>query len=239
MGLKFLLGLFVLMVLFSFLKNTITKSILLHGVKALSGLEARLKSIDVGLIKTSIQMKEFQLLNPTGFKDQTMIDLPELYINYDFVAFLSGKVHLEELRLHLKELTVIKNEKGELNIDSLNVIQNQKGNRVLSKKEKELIWQIDFLKLKIEKVLYKDYSNSSEPKFQEFNVNIEEQYQNITNPQAVVSLILMKALTKTTLVNLIGLDLELLKKDPVGLVQKMTQDKLEMIKDFLPSQESK
>ena len=70
--------------------------------------------------------------------------------------------------------------------------------------------QIDLLRLKIGKVVYKDYSGSASASIKEFNVNIDESYKNITDPSALVRLLVFKALTKTTIANLINFDMGLL-----------------------------
>ncbi|MDB4349489.1 hypothetical protein OAA99_00885, partial [Omnitrophica bacterium] len=45
------------------------------------------------------------------------------------------------------------------------------------------------------------------PTVQEFNINIDEKYENITNPYALVSLIIVKSLAGTTIARLADIDL--------------------------------
>ena len=66
--------------------------------------------------------------------------------------------------------------------------------------------QLDLLELKIGKVVYKDYSGGGKPVVQTFNINLNERYKNITDPNALVSLIVFKALINTTLSNIVNLD---------------------------------
>ena len=88
-----------------------------------------------------------------GFKDKLMVDLPEIYVDYNLGAIMGGKAHLEEVRLNLKEFIVVKNEAGELNLDSLRVVKETEGEEAEkdgSKKEKTEMpdIQIDLLELK-------------------------------------------------------------------------------------------
>ncbi len=102
-------------------KNMIIKTSVTTGVKAVTGLKLKIGSMNVGVFKSLLGINELQLYNPAGFEDKLMVDLPEIYVDYNMGAIMGGKVHLEEVRLHLKEFIVVKNEEGELNLDSLNI----------------------------------------------------------------------------------------------------------------------
>jgi len=196
---------------FSLTKNIMAKNALSAGVKAVTGLRLETKSVNVGILNTTVGINDLKLFNPHGFPDKVMVDLPEIYVNYDLGAILKKKAHLEEVRLNLKEFVVVKNGKGEINLDSLKVVQAKREDKRPSKVEKEkakgLSFQIDKLQLKIGKVIYKDYSKGVPPKVREFNLNIDESYENITDPNALVMLIVFKALTNTTIGSLANFDI--------------------------------
>ncbi|MDP6923757.1 MAG: hypothetical protein QGI94_03120 [Candidatus Scalindua sp.] len=158
-----------------------------------------------------------------------MVDLPEIYVDYNLGAIMGGKAHLEEVRLNLKEFTVVKNEAGELNLDSLRVVkeageveESEKSDTGKEKTEMPDI-QIDLLELKIDKVIYKDYSKGTSPKEKVFNVKIDEQYENITNPQSFIRLIIFKALKNTTIAKLTNFDLGKLQSGISSAVKKTTE----------------
>ncbi len=224
---------FVLLVAVFFGKNLIVKTSVKAGVKAMTGLKLNIKSMNVGILNSLIGINGLQLFNPPGFVDELMVDLPEIYVDYDLGAFIKGKIHLEEVRLNLKEFSVIKNEKGELNLDSLRIVEEKKDEKVEGeeKKEKEKTkmpeLQIDVLELKIGKVVYKDYSKGTPPKSKEFNVNIDERYENITNPRAFISLIIVKALKNTTIARLTNFNLGALQENVTGKLKETTQKVME------------
>ena len=202
--------LLILVVALFAVKNVVAKMVLSGGVKVITGLGVDIGRIDVGIRKTDLDVRNLKILNPPGFPDEVMADFPELYIDYDLGAFFKGKVHLEVVKLHLKEFTVVKNESGELNVNSL-AIQTKKGEEKAppekpgEKKSQKI--QIDFLDLKVEKVIYKDYS-SHPVSIREFDVDIHEQYENITDPQALGRLIVTRALIRTAISRLADLNLE-------------------------------
>lgn len=211
--------LIALLVVISFSKDMIAKTGIEKGVEAVTGLKLRMGSLNVGIIKTIVGIRDLMLYNPKGYQDAVMLDMPEIFVDYDLPAIFNRKVHLEEMRIDLKEFTVVKNSSGGLNLDSLKVVQAQKEGRRPGDKEKEKAElpeiQIDSLRLKIGKVVYKDYTKGPKPSVKEFNVNLDEKYENITNPYALVSLIIVKALANTTIANLTNFDLGGLK-DTIG-----------------------
>ena len=73
----------------------------------------------------------------------------------------------------------MKNEAGELNLNSLRVVkeaeeveESEKSDTGKEKTEMPDI-QIDLLELKIDKVIYKDYSKGTPPKEKVFNIKID------------------------------------------------------------------
>ena len=224
---------FALLVAFFFGKNLIVKTSVSAGVKAMTGLKLNIKSMNIGILNSLIAINGLQLFNPPGFVDELMVDLPEVYVDYDLGAFIKRKVHLEEVRLNLKEFSVIKNEKGELNLDSLRVVEEKKEEKVEGEEEEEKEktkmpeLQIDVLDLKIGKVVYKDYSKGTPPKSKEFNVNIDERYENITDPRAFISLIIVKALQNTTIARLTNFNLGALQENVAGKLKETTQKVME------------
>lgn len=213
---KILLGLVIAVAALLLLRNVVAKMAIDHGVKAVTGVGVDVGSIDLGLFSTHVGVKNLRVLNPKGFSEPTMVSLPELYVDYDLGAFLKGVVHLEEVRLNLAELVVIKNAQGAVNVTSLKPMQTaQKGEAPPAEKPKPgkaPKLQIDELQLKVGRVIYKDYSKGA-PTEQSFDVNLDERFQNITNPQLLGGLIISKALAKTTIAQLANLDLGALRSN--------------------------
>ena len=220
----------VLLIALFFGKNVVIKTSVTAGVRTMTGLKLSIRGMDFGIFKTLIGINELQLYNPSGFVDKLMIDCPEIYVDYDLGAFMKGRTHLEEVRLNLKEFIVVKNEAGELNLDSLKVVKAEEEEEVdKDKKEKSKTreLQIDVLKLRIDKVVYKDYSKGTPPKAKEYNVNIDERFENITDPKTFGRLIIVKALKNTTIARLANFDIEKLQRGISGTVRKTAEKALE------------
>ena len=141
--------------------------------------------------------------------------------------FMKRKTHLEEVRLYLKEFIVVKNEAGEVNIKSLKAVKETEKDDGEKQKTKRQDIQIDLLELKIDKVIYKDYSKGTSPKVKEYNVNIDERYEDITDPQSLVRLIIIKALRNTTITRLANFDIGKLRKGLTESARKTAEKALE------------
>ncbi|MFT5208115.1 MAG: hypothetical protein ACI9CF_001884 [Candidatus Omnitrophota bacterium] len=206
------IAIIVCVVLFalSIAKNSIVKASVTTVCKAVTGLDLNIKSLNVGIMNTLVTVKGMQMQNPKTFVDRVMFDLPEIHIDYDLAAIIKGDIHLEEVRLNLAEFVIVKNAAGELNLDALKPAGSEekvsekdaKSAEPKAKSSKTPEVRIDSLSLKIGKVIYKDYSKGGEPTIKEFNVNIDETHKNITNIQALIPLLVTKALMNTTIASL-------------------------------------
>jgi len=229
-------GILVVVLAVGAIKDLVIKTVVESAVEVVTGLKLKIGTFRVGVINTLIDIKNLHMFNSLDFKDRDMLNMPEIYIDYSLPAILKGKIHLKEARINVQEFVVVKNDKGKLNLDSLKVVQDNKTkSRPKDKKAaKAPAIQIDKLQLKIGKVVYKDYSSGSEPRVQEFNVNINEEYRNITNPYALVSLIVVKALVNTSIASLTNFDLSGLSNavsDTLKSAEKITGQVTETVKE--------
>ncbi len=245
---RFLLILVAVGLLLFFGRVILVKAAVSVGVKKVTGLPLRIERMQVGVFRTTVGAQGVQLLNPAGFPDRVMADIPELYVDYDLPAFFRGKIHLEELKIHLREFVVVRNARDELNLDSLSSVQQAKARKeekpVPSHSRKPAPLQMDRLHLKVGKVIYKDYSRGGTPFVQEFNVNLDERYSAITDPTALGSLIVSRALFKTAIAQLANFDLNALNRQIRGVFQfsvdtatGVVEDTAEMFRKLMPISE--
>ncbi|MBI5144211.1 MAG: hypothetical protein HZA30_04005 [Candidatus Omnitrophica bacterium] len=203
-------------------KNAILKLTLEKAVRAISGLRLSIGAIDVGLIKPLLKVQRLTLLNPDKFPDRIMFEIPLLYIRYDIGSLFKNKIHLEDMTLELKEVSVVRNADGELNLNSLNIVKGppKKKEKKVTPKQAMPAIMIDRLHLKVGKVIYKDYTQAPFPRILEFNINLDEKCENIRNPYALGSLIVTRSLYKTSISQLTGFDLGTLEGTLEGIVSK-------------------
>ncbi|MEA3489961.1 MAG: hypothetical protein U9R44_06465 [Candidatus Omnitrophota bacterium] len=206
-----LIGVLAVLLALSAVKDNMIKFSVEKVVQGVTGLKLSISGMEVGIFSGIIDIKGLKLHNPRGFKDRLMLDMPEIYVHYDLPAFFRGKIHFKDMKINMKEFIVEKNSRAQLNLDSLKVVSDsgaEKAKPEEGKKGPGMRLQIDTLELKVGKVIYKDYSQGGAPSVNEFDVDINEKYENITDLQSLVSLILMKSLAKTTISKLADFELD-------------------------------
>jgi hypothetical protein len=186
-------------------KNILIKTVLTRVVLQTTGLRLEVSSVDAGVIRSAFGARGIRLFNPSGFQDQLMCDIPEVYVDYDMGGFFKNKIHLEAVRLDMRQLTVETDQKGALNVTALTALKPQGQG-----KAPELA--IDRLDVKIGKVIYKGHDIDGRPVTQEFVLNMDEHLEHVTNPATLVNLILSRALRNTDLSALMNVDFGAVKK---------------------------
>ena len=67
-----------------------------------------MKSLDIGIIRTLININDLRLFNPPGHEDRVMLDMPEMFVDCDLPAVIRGRIHLEKVRINLEEFNLRK-----------------------------------------------------------------------------------------------------------------------------------
>lgn len=214
---------FILLLVF---KNILIKMAVEEGTKKVTGLELTIGTMDVGLLASKVDITDMRLLNPPGFHDKVMIDMSKFLVDFELASFFKKRAHLQTVELNLKELMVVRNKERKLNIDALTAVgQKKQGEKPVEQKEakqekKAPQITIDKLILKIGKVVYKDYSLGGTPFTKTFTIGINEVYRDVTDPNELVKLIIVRALEGTGIAQLANFDLGTLKADVSDTLQK-------------------
>ena len=190
------------------MRNALIKFVIERGVKATTGVRLSMKKMNIGLTNAAVDIRGLTLHNPWGFHEDVMVDIPQVAIDVKARDFLKNRVHIESLRLHLNELIVIKNEKGEVNVNALKPVKEGKQSAAKSSGQpagKAPRVQIDYLEYSIGRVVYKDFTKTP-PKIQEFPINVTRKYTNITNPQFIASVIIADTIARTAVARLANVD---------------------------------
>jgi len=205
--------LIVLTVIFA-VKDTLIKIAVEKTVQHVVGLRLKMSELKFGILNPIVDIKNLKLYNPAGYQDRVLLDMPEIYVNYDLLSFFKGRVHLPEMKINLKKLVVVKNREGKLNLDALKFTKSDEKKKTERKKSNGALGlKIDTLKLKIDKAYYKDYSGGGSAVVKEFNVNVDETYSDIEDLTALVSLIVVKTLSRTTITSMASFEIYKLKNN--------------------------
>jgi uncharacterized protein involved in outer membrane biogenesis len=203
----------------NFAKNNLFQTIMTSALSQAAHVPVRIGSTSVRFLSASILIRQLHFLNPKGFPERKMVDISRIYIDFEPAALWKGQAHFEEVKLDLKEIIVIKNRDGRLNVDAVKP-REKKASDTKQKKGSGLRLRIDRLHLSVGRVVYKDYSKGSEPKIEVFDVNMKDrEYRNIEDPSALVSLIMFETLTRTAVGRLANLDLGDFEQGFLGQLQ--------------------
>ena len=213
--------------LLSLMKNGIAQGLIESSVSSAAHVPVRIGSTHLSLLSSSIRLNRLQVQNPRGFPEKLMLDAPLIFAALDVPALFRGRAHLRNVDLEIRELIVVKNRDGKLNINAVKPTSEENAKRrneeqAAAAKKKPMKLQIDRLKLSIGRVVYKDYSaGGRDPAVQVFDINMRDRvFSDIHEPGAVVSLVMFEALTRSALSRVLSLDTDLFKEGATDTLSK-------------------
>ncbi len=206
---KFLIIVLVILFVGSVAKNGIFQSVLASALSKAAHVPVRIGGTSVRFLSSGITLKGIKVYNPRSFPERLMVDAPLVSIDFDPAALFKNQLHFKDVKLNVKEVIVIKNRDGSLNINAMKPTEEDKTKSKKGEAKGQVpALQIDRLSLTVGRVVYKDYSAGGEPAIQVFDVNIQDRvYTDIQNPTVLVSLIMSEVLTRTALSRLANLDI--------------------------------
>ena len=169
-------------------RNIIVKTMLENWVEKLIGLKIRLKSIDIGIFKTDVEVKELEVDNPAGYSDKYLTQIPDIYIDYALEDIIHGFMHFPEIDINIKQVNVEKNKDGVLNLDSIQSTSEKPKEKKKSKdkaKDEKGDFLINKMSLEIDTIKYMDNSKTP-PTKDEFKLNYSKNFENVTDPKVIV-----------------------------------------------------
>ena len=192
-------------------KNTTVKVLAQSAMTGVMHVPVNIGSLNLSLLASKIDIKNMRIQNPSGYKERVMVDLRQIKVDFNPWRLPKGEVHFEEVRIDLKEIVVVKNKDGKLNVDALKSSKKEatKGSpKKPSSSKKAPKMRIDEFYLTVGKVVYKDYSQGGAPKEEVFEIGIKDRkYTNIQDPSMMVSLVMFEALTRHSLSKIAALDM--------------------------------
>src|SRR5215472_219952 len=143
--------------------NTIVRVIMEHNIRAQTGMDAEIGSVELGLMKPTLEIRDLKIYNPPSFGGTLFLDIAEIHAEYDRVDLAERKIHLTLLRFNLAELDVVKNQNGYLNLDTMSKTPKTKSHPAAAPNFKKQTGydfkQIDMLNVSFNKVKYIDLKN--------------------------------------------------------------------------------
>jgi uncharacterized protein involved in outer membrane biogenesis len=202
-------------------KNLLIRKGLEAGVTEVTGFPLAIGSFDLGLFNARVDVKDLRLSNPPGFEDPRCLLAPRLLADVELKSVFREELHVQEVDLDVEEVVVVKNTKGETNLDRLEALAGgddggkapgakgpgakEPGAKEPGAKDKgagkakERKWRCDRLHLKLGRVVYLDYTSmkGGKPKEETFDLKVDEHFKNVRGPEQIVKILVLKVLTRT------------------------------------------
>ena len=88
-------------------------------IRVCTGLDARMRSMDVALFDQRATLHDLRIYNSAEFGGGVMLDIAELHFELDSGALGRGELHIKLLRVDIAELNLVVNEQGVSNFQAL------------------------------------------------------------------------------------------------------------------------
>lgn len=106
----------VLLVALILLRDQILRSILERKLRASTGADVKLGSVQTGLMNPTITIENLVLYNTPEFGGGPFLDVPELHLEYAADARGRGDLKFKVVRLNLRELSIVESLRGTTNL---------------------------------------------------------------------------------------------------------------------------
>lgn len=182
----------------SFARDFALKYVICGVGSGIVGARVEMRGFSMSLVRQSVRVSGLKIHNPAGFPKGVLADVPRVAMDLDLGALMGGKLHIEMAEFDVKEVVLIKNKEGKTNVDSLKVSRKEEKKEEKEGKQpaQQMPMRIDLLKLKMGRVVQKDYTRGDPPSVQVHEINLEKSFKNVTNPYQLTALILAEPLAQ-------------------------------------------
>ncbi len=185
------------------LKDQVIKAGISTVGSSIVGAPIHVGHFSLNFLTQKVRIGDLKVYNPPGYPDEPLINIPQIAVDFDTPAFFKGKLHFPLIVLNMKEMVLVRNKEGVLNVDSLKVVEQakEKKDEQPKKSSKELAIQIDDLKLNVDRVILKDFSSGrSEPSILVYEIGMKnKEFKNIKSIQQLSVVVMSQAMGPTAI----------------------------------------
>jgi uncharacterized protein involved in outer membrane biogenesis len=235
---KILIILVVLFIGFLVFRDLIIKQAAVSVGSSVLGAPLKIGHFSMSLLGSRLDIRDIQLLNPSGFSKNPLIDIAHIKVQYLPMDLIKGKMYFPLIDLNVRTLSIERNQEGQFNVSSLKVAPAGSGQKEAPapKTSSSMDMRIDLLKLHVGKVIYREFSKNGQMKETDRGVGLEHrEFRNITNPQKLTLLILFESSGIGALKDLASVATKGLLKEAGGLGKGVTQEAKDTVKSLVGS----
>lgn len=161
----------VLILATALFRHTLCRLLIEKATARATGLKLSIEDLNLDILNNNLHMRGITLLNPPGFKNEALGKAREIFIKYDLLGSLGGRLHLRLLKADIDEVNIIRNEKGGSNVSALKKrevkakasssasstsLVQKRVKRIERKRRPKFL--IDRLEISLEKAAFMDYN---------------------------------------------------------------------------------
>ena len=110
-------------------KNSLVEYALKSQVKQASGMEVTIDRVDVGLIGANVRLEGLSIVNTPEFGGADFLRIPLLFLGSDLCSLFGSPKKINEIKLHVAHVGIVKNSAGELNLSQLKAGEEKDGRK--------------------------------------------------------------------------------------------------------------
>lgn len=194
-----LVKLFILLVILGLIFNDFAAKILLTGFLRCSlGVPVQMKTVEVSLGDTEVEIRGLKLGNPSGFPEGTLVYIPKIYLDLESWDLLRGRIHVEVLEIDCQDIRIVRDIDGRVNWLSLKVLPAQKPETKPKPEDKgrPFSLQIDTLILSLGTASYVDLY-SAEPVQKNLKLNVRKaDFSDVNSFQDLIQIIVWETVKR-------------------------------------------
>ncbi len=116
---KILVTLALVVIIALLARNFIIRGVAERMIEQTTGMKADIGSIDIGILRPVVEIRDVELINPPEFPDREAFKLKTVFVRYNRSSLFSDKIELDEVTIDIESVVMVRNEEGKRNIDQL------------------------------------------------------------------------------------------------------------------------
>lgn len=190
-----LLGLAIVLAALLFGRNFIIKKAVEKGLRAARGFDASIGSIEIGLFRPVIRIRDAVITNPPDFPRKECLNIKEITVQYQLASFFGSEIHFSEIVVDVPRAVVVWKGDGELNFDRMagggkkEKAESDRGNghgtNEVKKTARTLL--VDTLTLRIAEAQVFDYRKGPEPRVMTLPIKLDRTYTEVRNVRTLAA----------------------------------------------------
>lgn len=176
-------------------------------------LKTRITKISVQPIKVSMEIRGLTVYNPKGYGKKALAYVPYILMDFKPQTFYQEGVFLDKIEIHIKEINIVRNKDGQVNLSEIKALTPQE------KKPQASPFLADKYVIKVDKVNYIDKTQEESKQLREIPIDVEEEYKGVKKEENISKIIAYKIFFNGKIGN-IGVDIQNIQKDLSALAEK-------------------